>query len=77
MLDNMAKADPSAEGGVDVTMLQEAVNKIGSCVDTEASGNVTLHTVRQIASTGVKFISCGSLTHSVKALDISMNIVTL
>lgn len=45
-------------------------------VETEASGNVTLDTVRAIAETGVQFISCGALTHSVKALDISLNIET-
>ncbi|CAI7832895.1 unnamed protein product, partial [Closterium sp. NIES-53] len=41
-----------------------------------ASGNVTLETVGAIAATGVDFISSGALTHSVKALDISLNIDT-
>jgi nicotinate-nucleotide pyrophosphorylase (carboxylating) len=41
-------------------------------VETEASGNVTLATVRDIARTGVQFISTGSVTHSVTALDISL-----
>ena len=77
MLDNMAKRDSTAEAGVDVTMLQEAMDRIGGCIETEASGNVTLETVGRIASTGVTYISCGALTHSVKALDISMNIATL
>jgi nicotinate-nucleotide pyrophosphorylase (carboxylating) len=41
-------------------------------VPLEASGNVTLETVRAIAETGVDFISTGAVTHSVKALDISL-----
>lgn len=74
MLDNMVRLDPSAPGGVDVSLLQQAVAAIGGRVATEASGNVTLATVGVIAATGVDFISVGGLTHSVKALDISLNI---
>jgi nicotinate-nucleotide pyrophosphorylase (carboxylating) len=60
-----------------VSLLQQAVALIGDRrVETEASGNVTLETVRPIAETGVQFISCGALTHSVVALDISLNIET-
>ncbi len=40
----------------------------------EASGGVTLETVRQVAETGVDYISVGALTHSVTALDISLEI---
>jgi hypothetical protein len=62
-------------GGVDVQMLQSAMELIeGRKIETEASGNVSLQTVRRIASTGVAFISCGALTHSVTALDISLRI---
>jgi hypothetical protein len=62
-------------GGVDVQMLESAMELIsGHKVETEASGNVTLQTVARIASTGVAFISCGALTHSVTALDISLRI---
>jgi nicotinate-nucleotide pyrophosphorylase (carboxylating) len=58
-------------------MLREALALIGDRrVETEASGNVTLDTVRVIAETGVQYISCGALTHSVTALDISLNIET-
>ena len=39
----------------------------------EASGNVTLDTVRKIAETGVDFISSGALTHSVKVFDVSFD----
>lgn len=45
-------------------------------VETEASGNVTLASIRAIAATGVTFVSVGALTHSVTALDISLNIET-
>jgi nicotinate-nucleotide pyrophosphorylase (carboxylating) len=48
---------------------------VGGRLATEGSGNVTLHTVAAIASSGVDFVSVGALTHSVKALDISLNIV--
>jgi nicotinate-nucleotide pyrophosphorylase (carboxylating) len=43
-------------------------------VPLEASGNVTLETVNAIAATGVDFISSGALTHSVKAMDISLTL---
>jgi len=43
-------------------------------VPLEASGNVTLETVNAIAATGVDFISSGALTHSVRALDISLTL---
>ncbi|KAL4440692.1 hypothetical protein ABPG77_000401 [Micractinium sp. CCAP 211/92] len=77
MLDNMTRKHPEAPSGLDVSTLREAMQLIGDRkVETEASGNVTLDTVRVIAETGVQFISCGALTHSVTALDISLNIET-
>jgi len=60
---------------VDTSMLEEALAMIrerGVSVETEASGNVTLATVGEISKTGVQFISTGSITHSVTALDISL-----
>ena len=63
MLDNMSVEDMTA-----------AVRLIDGRVDTEASGNVTLDTVHAIGQTGVTYISSGALTHSVTALDISLNI---
>ncbi|KAA6425578.1 MAG: Nicotinate-nucleotide pyrophosphorylase [carboxylating] [Trebouxia sp. A1-2] len=77
MLDNMTKLDSSAPGGVDVSMLKEAVKLVNGRVDTEASGNVTIDTVKAIAQTGVTYISCGALTHSFQALDISLKIAIL
>lgn len=76
MLDNMVKKED--DGSVNVRMLEEALDLIGGDrnVETEASGNVTLSSVREIAKTGVQFISTGAITHSVTALDISLIIET-
>ena len=77
MLDNMARRDEASPAGLDVSLLRQTVALVGQRrVETEASGNVTLAAVRVIAETGVQFISCGALTHSVTALDISLNIET-
>lgn len=56
------------------TQMRTAVELTAGRVPLEASGNVTLERVINIAATGVDFISAGSLTHSVPALDISMKI---
>ena len=64
MLDNMS-----------CEMMREAVSVIGKRALVEASGNVSLETVYDIACTGVDIISVGELTHSVKAVDISMRFV--
>lgn len=74
MLDNMVVPQP--DGDIDVSMLKEAVQLINGKFETEASGNVTLETVHKIGQTGVTYISSGALTHSVKALDISLKIDT-
>ncbi|WP_022835684.1 carboxylating nicotinate-nucleotide diphosphorylase [Salisaeta longa] len=71
LLDNMAVR--TADGSVDTTRLQAAVERVGGRMRTEASGNVRLDTVRAIAATGVDAISSGALTHSVRALDLSMH----
>jgi nicotinate-nucleotide pyrophosphorylase (carboxylating) len=63
LLDNMTPA-----------MLRDAVAVIGGRALTEASGGVTLETIRAIAETGVDLISVGALTHSAPALDISLDI---
>ncbi len=55
--------------------LREAIGLIGKRVETEASGGITISTVRQVAETGVDFISVGALTHSYYSMDISMKIV--
>lgn len=72
LLDNMVRLHD--DGFVDVSTLREAVQRVGGRVQTEASGNVTMETVTAIAATGVDAISSGALTHSVRALDISLKI---
>ena len=56
-------------------LLREAVKLIDGKYETEASGGITLQTLRSYAETGVDFISSGALTHSVKAMDLSMRAV--
>lgn len=63
MLDNMSLAQ-----------MADAVRMTAGRIPLEASGNVNLNTVAAIAATGVDFISAGALTHSVKALDISLDL---
>ncbi|MBP1647596.1 MAG: nadC [Bacteroidetes bacterium] len=65
MLDNFALPD-----------LKKAVEIIDNAVEVEASGGITLATVRSVAETGVDFISVGALTHSVTALDISLELMS-
>jgi len=64
MLDNMV---PS--------MMREAVVIINGKTQVEASGNITENNIREVAETGVDFISVGALTHSYKSLDLSMKMV--
>ncbi len=63
LLDNMTPAEVRA-----------CVEAVGGRVPLEVSGNVTLATVRDYARTGVACISVGALTHSVQALDISLDV---
>lgn len=78
---SMSELDEVLEnGGVDrimldnftPEMLKEALAKIPSTYETEASGGITLENIRPYAETGVQFISIGALTHSVKSLDLSL-----
>ena len=64
LLDNMAPAE-----------LREAVELVGGRATLEASGGVTLDTVREIAATGVDFISVGALTLSARSLDLSLEVL--
>lgn len=63
MLDNMSNE-----------MMKQAVDIVGGKAFTEASGNMSLERVKEVAETGVDYISVGALTHSVKALDIAQYI---
>jgi nicotinate-nucleotide pyrophosphorylase (carboxylating) len=79
---NLEDVNEALSSGVDVIMLdnfkfeemKKAVELINGKCKVEASGMVNLETVKAIAETGVDFISVGAITHSVKALDISLKI---
>jgi len=79
---NLEEVREALKSGVDIIMLDnmttsamaEAVKIIGHKAETEASGNMAISRIKEVASTGVNYISVGALTHSVTALDISMNI---
>jgi nicotinate-nucleotide pyrophosphorylase (carboxylating) len=58
------------------TEMRTAVARVNGAVALEASGGITIDTIRAVAETGVDRISVGALTHSVVALDISMRIGT-
>lgn len=64
MLDNM-----------DTEQMREAVEVAAGDVELEASGGITLENVAQVATTGVDYISVGALTHSVEALDVSLDVM--
>ena len=82
-VENLKELQEAIEAGADIVMLDnmtardmaEAVRFVNGRVTVEASGNVTISSVREIAETGVDLISVGALTHSVTAADISMKIV--
>jgi len=68
------KADIIMLDNFEIDEMKKAVKIINGTNKIEASGGVNLETVKSIAETGVDFISVGALTHSVKALDISLEI---
>ena len=55
-------------------MMREAVQRAAGRAELEASGGITLQNVAEVAATGVDYISVGALTHSVIAMDISLEI---
>ncbi len=67
-----AKADIIMLDNMDIKTMKAATDMIGRKALIEASGNMTLERVRAVARTGVDFISVGALTHSARAVDISM-----
>lgn len=80
--ENLEQVQEALTAGADIIMLdnmdydtmRKAVELINGRALVEASGKVTVETVTDVAKTGVDFISMGALTHSVKALDISLDI---
>jgi nicotinate-nucleotide pyrophosphorylase (carboxylating) len=79
--DNLVQVAQAADAGADIILLDNmdlkrlrlAVKIINRRAKTEASGGVSLKTVRSIAETGVDFISVGALTHSARAVDIGLD----
>lgn len=77
---NFDEVKEAVSAGADIIMLDNMTNEqMTECVEyidgrakTEASGNITLDNIADVAKTGVDIISLGALTHSVKAFDISM-----
>jgi len=78
----LAQVQEAIDAGADIIMLdnmnnetmRKSVELIAGRAKTEASGNITLDRLRDVAATGVDYISIGALTHSVTALDISQRI---
>lgn len=64
----------NTDANINVDMMIKAIEILEGRIKTEASGNVNMQSVKKIASTGVDYISSGMLTHSVKALDLSLKI---
>jgi nicotinate-nucleotide pyrophosphorylase (carboxylating) len=82
---DMAELEEALAAGADTILLDnmgiaemaEAVNRVAGKIPLEASGNMTLERVREVAATGVDLISVGALTHSVTAADISLNVMQM
>jgi nicotinate-nucleotide pyrophosphorylase (carboxylating) len=81
-VDCIDQIEDALRGGADIILLdnmspdlmRQAVAQIAGRARTEASGGITLETVRAAAEAGVDLISIGALTHSVQALDISLDL---
>jgi nicotinate-nucleotide pyrophosphorylase (carboxylating) len=79
---NFTELDQALEAGCEVILLdnmtveqvRQAVERVGKKIFLEVSGGINLENVRRYAETGVDFISVGALTHSVKAVDISLEL---
>ena len=82
---NLEEVHQAIDAGADIIMLDnmdnqtmaEAVKIINAAnkgIKTEASGNMSIPRLKEVAATGVDYISVGALTHTVKGMDISMNI---
>lgn len=68
-----AGADIILLDNMDPATLREAVKRVGGRCETEASGGISLESIRAMADTGVDYISVGALTHSARAVDIGFD----
>ena len=83
-VENLTELDEAISAGADIVLLDNfSLDMLRSAaaigkgrVTLEASGGVSLETVRAIAETGVDFVSCGALTHSARAIDLTMEFST-
>ncbi|MBS9718338.1 carboxylating nicotinate-nucleotide diphosphorylase [Pseudohalocynthiibacter aestuariivivens] len=66
-------ADVVLLDNMDTPTLAQAVNMVGDQLTTEASGNMTLDRIAEVAATGVDYISSGALTHSAQTLDLGLD----
>ncbi len=71
----IGKVDRIMLDNFEIPLLEEAVATIGDRFETEASGGVNIYTVREIAKTGVQFVSVGALTHSALSMDLSLKVI--
>jgi nicotinate-nucleotide pyrophosphorylase (carboxylating) len=82
--DALEQVEAAVEGKADIVLLdnmscdqlRQAVAICQGKIVTEASGGITLETIRPVAETGVDFISVGALTHSARAVDIGLDYLT-
>ena len=81
-VETVEQVDEALKAGADILLLdnmppglmQRVVQEVSNRALTEASGGITLDTVKAVAATGVDFISVGALTHSAMPMDISLNL---
>ena len=81
-VETLDEVKEAVEAGADIIMLdnmpletmRQAVERVNGRALVEASGGITWDTVREVAETGVDLISIGALTHSVTALDMSLDL---
>ena len=69
---NTGKVDIIMLDNMTYSMMKDAVEMIDGRAETEASGGITIETIREVADCGVDFISVGALTHSIRSIDISL-----
>jgi nicotinate-nucleotide pyrophosphorylase (carboxylating) len=72
-----AGADAVLLDNMSPEMMGKAVDVVGGRLEIEASGNITLQNVEEVARTGVNLISVGALTHSPRAVDLSLEVIKL
>ncbi len=81
---SLAQLEAAVAGGADVVLLDnmgdadvaEAVRRVAGRVEVEVSGGVTLERLPRLAALGVDFVSMGALTHSARAMDLSLELVS-